>query len=509
MVQSTKWFHPEIVSYTFSGFQLGRDLEKLRSARKAYLHEAAVLYSTRMLEALSVAALNIIGLDSNDNSFSNLERLQYYNLIPLHTLYWAHALRRMGNAVRHAKTEATAEDEKSAVAFLEFWLRWFFCDYRYGPRLKSLCGDPKSPILLNADEWPYRIMSEIESRDFDPVLTASYILNSESGYEIVLRSSSISAVLAEKLLGMGCVDQALSLLNGALLHNPDDLRLLQLKGLAFRRANRMEEALSQLEPLYRRYSSDDEMAGIMAAVYKEFGVSSAGDSRKAYLLKSHRAYESRWSKDKKNTYLGINVATSALLLGDGEKSAKVAESVRKMLINKDVKLKKKSSNAYEFLNLWDLLTLAEAELLLGNEEKANSLLKRAVSIFGDQSGSLEAFIRQATEIRQCKGLSRDASDIQEKYMTYRPLPINTSGLELPPSLTPLVERLAEHVHDVWAIQRLSEGWTWGSRRDDKKREHPDLIPYSDLPDNEKEYDRLTVIGTLKAILALGYKIEKS
>jgi len=93
-------------------------------------------------------------------------------------------------------------------------------------------------------------------------------------------------------------------------------------------------------------------------------------------------------------------------------------------------------------------------------------------------------------------------------MTYTPDPINTAGIELSSALSELVERLAENNHDHWALQRITEGWRYGPQRDDKAKTHPDLKPYKELPDSEKEYDRISVVQTLKAIVALGYRIEK-
>src|SRR5690349_18015984 len=89
---------------------------------------------------------------------------------------------------------------------------------------------------------------------------------------------------------------------------------------------------------------------------------------------------------------------------------------------------------------------------------------------------------------------------------YKPSPIDTSGVVLPADLVELTERLAEHTHDVWAAQRATEGWTWGPERDDARKLHPDLVPYSELSESEKEYDRRTALETLKAIVALGYRI---
>lgn len=94
-------------------------------------------------------------------------------------------------------------------------------------------------------------------------------------------------------------------------------------------------------------------------------------------------------------------------------------------------------------------------------------------------------------------------------MTYTPCPIKTDEIVLPEELEALTERLAENAHDIWAQGRLKDGWTYGAQRDDARKQHPDLQPYSDLSETEKEYDRRTAMETLKAVLALGYEITPS
>ena len=94
-------------------------------------------------------------------------------------------------------------------------------------------------------------------------------------------------------------------------------------------------------------------------------------------------------------------------------------------------------------------------------------------------------------------------------MSYEPKPIDTSDVRLAEDLRKLTELLAKNAHDIWARQRMAEGWTYGPERDDAKRQHPCLVPYEHLPESEKEYDRNAAMETLKAILALGYKIETS
>ena len=92
--------------------------------------------------------------------------------------------------------------------------------------------------------------------------------------------------------------------------------------------------------------------------------------------------------------------------------------------------------------------------------------------------------------------------------TYVPQPLDTKGVQLPQDLEQLVEKMALNVHEVWAAGRIADGWTWGPVRNDELKHHPCLIPYEELPDSEREYDRHTAVETLKLILSLGYRIEK-
>lgn len=92
---------------------------------------------------------------------------------------------------------------------------------------------------------------------------------------------------------------------------------------------------------------------------------------------------------------------------------------------------------------------------------------------------------------------------------YTPKPFDASGVSLPAELLALTEQIAENVHENWSAARIAEGWTYGEKRDEEKKITPCLVPYDQLPESEKEYDRTTALQTLKLIVALGYKIEKS
>lgn len=95
----------------------------------------------------------------------------------------------------------------------------------------------------------------------------------------------------------------------------------------------------------------------------------------------------------------------------------------------------------------------------------------------------------------------------EGKTNYKPEPIDTSGVKLDKDLEKLCEAMAKNVHDNWAKARIEEGWKYGPVRDDARKEHPCLVAYEELPEEEKEYDRKTSQETLKFILLKGYEIK--
>jgi len=122
-------------------------------------------------------------------------------------------------------------------------------------------------------------------------------------------------------------------------------------------------------------------------------------------------------------------------------------------------------------------------------------------------------------LRVSLGVFMDAWEDSNKYMvtikrkdmeqkTYTPHPVDLGDIALTPQLEQLREAIAENAHEVWAAGRIKEGWTYGPERDDKLKKHPDLVPYSELPDGEKQYDRETAMNTIKLVIKLGYDLVK-
>ena len=91
---------------------------------------------------------------------------------------------------------------------------------------------------------------------------------------------------------------------------------------------------------------------------------------------------------------------------------------------------------------------------------------------------------------------------------YTPHPVDTSDIQLPKDLAPLLEAMAKNVHETWAQERIRQGWSYGKQRDDVRKLHPCLVAYEELPEAEKDFDRNTSVETLKLILKLGFRVTK-
>jgi hypothetical protein len=92
--------------------------------------------------------------------------------------------------------------------------------------------------------------------------------------------------------------------------------------------------------------------------------------------------------------------------------------------------------------------------------------------------------------------------------TYDPHPEDVSGIRLPAAIQEVTEDIARQVHETWAQIRINEGWQYGPLRDDRLKETPCLVPYDELPEEEKLFDRETTVTVIKYLLSQGFEIRK-
>src|SRR5947209_2437470 len=235
---------PEVRAFAHEQFVLGEDLRRLAAVRRAGAAEAVIFYAARILEVLAAAALHAVPLPPTANLFGNLDLLERYNLIPTATRYGAHALRREGNAVRHVGRPVTGDDADLSVGFTHVVLRWYFCTYPPGPKLRAITdGDA---AVDRANDFR-ELLAALGEEAADVAALADRYLADDLGR--FSRTPVLPAVLAERLLDHADYPRARAVLDRAGRTWPDDLRLHQLDGLHLSRTGRLDEAIGRLEAL--------------------------------------------------------------------------------------------------------------------------------------------------------------------------------------------------------------------------------------------------------------------
>ena len=167
----------------------------------------------------------------------------------------------------------------------------------------------------------------------------------------------------------------------------------------------------------------------------------------------------------------------------------------------------------------DVIVAVDSDKLYPDHDDPDDAVNHAVVVLGVEGEWVSLFdpSGKETNVRvRTKDFTR-AWNESKNYMVrvlqsvedYEPQPINLDDIELTDDLVELREAIAENAHEVWAAARKKEGWTYGKVRDDEHKKHPDLIPYSALPDGEKEYDRIMALNTIKLVRKLGFDIVKN
>lgn len=165
----------------------------------------------------------------------------------------------------------------------------------------------------------------------------------------------------------------------------------------------------------------------------------------------------------------------------------------------------------------DVIVVVDSDKLYPEREDKEDSPNHAVVVTETDADTVQLFDPQESSVsRLPSSIFQNAWKDSHNYMVrvlqsvadYEPQPVNLDDIQLTDELLELREAIAENAHDVWATARIKEGWSFGPERDDANKKHPDLIPYSALPDSEKEYDRLMALDTIRLVKKLGFEIVK-
>lgn len=386
--------HARVESCVVGYCAVATELNRLVDVYDAGAFEAAVFYSARLLEALAVDAVRKAGLSPAPMLLSNLDALQQFDLVPLPTRAWAHALRRLGNDVRHLLRAVSGADAHLAMLFTERWLEWFFCAFPCGERLAGVTTDI-TPLFDSVPASFRQFVERCDRPGVDPAALAQELFQDA---QILLHTSPApTAVVAERLIERPNHEIAQRLLDASLQWFPEDARLSQLQGLLWSRCGQLDRAMAILEPLTQRMPHDPEATGILAGVYKRRSLGAADSAH--WLGKSHQAYDRGWrSSHNTSAYLGINAATALLMLGRGEESRTLASEVRDLLRGRIERLSPLLPDAKARLSYWDRVTLAESELLVGDVDAARMEYLSAFAAYPADQENIAVSKAQASEI---------------------------------------------------------------------------------------------------------------
>jgi tetratricopeptide (TPR) repeat protein len=382
---------------------LANDLRQLLTVRQIGASEAVIFYAARILEVLSAAALHAVNMPPTANLFGNLDLLERYNLIPAATRYGAHALRRQGNEVRHVGRVVTLADADIAIGFVQVVLHWFFCALPHGHKLPALTADGMPLGVSRVGDF-HALLAALGHDDADVARLADQIL--AVGDITFKQTPVIAAVLAERLLDRKEFPRAWLVLEQAARAFPDDVRLRQLTGLYLSRTGRLDEAIQCLEALDRTDGEDEETAGILAGAYKRRWQLDRGQIE--WLRQAHRLYQSGWAKAKRSsTYLGINAATTALWLEKPAEARRIASDVVALFDRRAAGISGHGVAVGLVPGFWDRVTLAEAQLLLGQRTTAAKTYRDAFRSGAEERSGVEVSRAQAAEILRVQGCSAE------------------------------------------------------------------------------------------------------
>jgi hypothetical protein len=202
---------------------------------------------------------------------------------------------------------------------------------------------------------------------------------------------------AERLLHMGEPLLAYNELQQALEHQPDDSRLRQLQGLALARSGALRRANEVLTTLRGEGITDAETMGPLARTHKDLALASGTpEEREQHLLAANDIYELAYRDAVARNaiaeayYTGINAATMALLRHRVSHARKIAAGVEELCHQALGESQRRSTEDY-----WARATLAEAALILGDLDAAQTRYREAAALAGANYGDLSSTRHQA------------------------------------------------------------------------------------------------------------------
>ncbi len=441
-------------------FSLVQDLQRMGEMHHLGADAAVVFYAGRVLEVLSTRALERVGLDATGRLYERLNLLQACGLLSTERGYWAHALRRLGNDARHLLRATVPTDAALALVCTERLLDWFFTRWRFADETADAL--PQLPLAQETRA----IVLALEDPQTDLHVLAADLFGPRA--HLGFSTPVFAAVIGEKFIERDEHPAARRLLHAAWDRHLDDLRLPLLIGLSYSREGLLDEARTALEALYanRYFRRDTELLGILAGVYKRLWQRTP--ARGDLLRKAAALYHEGWAWNDANAYLGINAATTALLMGESARAHAIAGEVLQRLRAHWRRREYFAVDGAAGWGYWAQVTLAEAELLCGHWAPARNHFLAAFARHADRESAIASTRQQlALILRQwcaTAGVEQVDAFLAGPLETVAPSPvIGVTGLSELPEDEALRQRISEALSELGAgasfavLSMLGEG----------------------------------------------------
>ncbi|GDX83750.1 hypothetical protein LBMAG42_55610 [Deltaproteobacteria bacterium] len=439
-----------VLAFEVERFRLGDDIRGMWASHRLLASEGTVLYAARILEALVGLAAERAVESAAGTIFSALETIRSLSLIGDDALVFAHALRRLANDVRHVRRRIHPTEADFAIGAVGRTLRWYFCESRFGPGLASI-SDHENPFAIAPEFLPEALLT--------------------GGWETA-PVPAIPALLVERHLDQGSLDAAAELVGRALRLFPCDLRLRQLEALLLSRRGTLEVASERIAALSIAHPDDEETIGIASGIQKRRAFA---EDDQVIMLAAHRGYRDGWMRSRRrNAWLGINAAATALWANRPALSRRLARETKEFV--EWWELRRRGLGMGGESALWDLLTQAEATLLLGEFAAARAGYGRAIAAHPNQEGAHRVALWQAAQVLGAFSPGAAVADLPHPQVGgaqraagitgHRKVDGNSVGFGIVEALdelsaagfSVLVSSLAEGSDTLVAQQALARGW---------------------------------------------------
>jgi tetratricopeptide (TPR) repeat protein len=380
--------------------QVMRQADRMAALEPGVTPEAEVFYAARLLEGVSKDLRHRLTGKSSENCLANLAVLQdNYGLLDKVFKELAHTLRIMGNRARHSLSEFTAADSRLArVLMYEIYLWIFRIDTAREPA--AMLEKAASVTRCAPDEMKLvGLLKEVGGKERPASDLTPYLPE-------LTQSAHFAALAASLLIAADQLDPAASVIAQARALFPrSSVRLKTLDLYCRSRKKDLEGGLKLAnDDELKSQKQDGEVMGIRGGFFKRMWQAKtkweaadkaawdAGDKTRpppppanrqaAWALnESFECYKGPWEAGgKTDTYVGVNAAATAALLGKLDLAKSYAQTVVERLETADRDIAKaglaprlvEGEEAY-----YRDVTLAEAKLLAGERAVALDLYRKA------------------------------------------------------------------------------------------------------------------------------------